>query len=248
MQRLLTFGCSWTFGVGAAWVPGMNEDDYNNIAWNETNEKYTFRKKLAGQFNLQNTNFAEGGASNEFNFRLARELFTDKAKLAEMKNAIVLWGITSTARNEWFSTEANCYINFKSDKSFNDVQKYFAKFYVKYIYTHHVEVDKLTSMMLMWNDLFEFYGIKNIWFDTFNTHDYTQPVPNLIRPNDLLSIMTPTVQADYHTSSWKDDDMRITQAVKDGLVNPISFHPTAKGHTVIADAIAPYIEKKLNGS
>ena len=35
IEVLVTFGCSWTYGVGANYKEGMEEEEYMKTAWNE---------------------------------------------------------------------------------------------------------------------------------------------------------------------------------------------------------------------
>jgi hypothetical protein len=254
----MTFGCSWTFGVAAAWTPGMAEQELKKVAWTSESEDHSFRVKLSQAYGLTNINFAKGGSSNARNFRLARELFANKERLEQIKknDTIVLWGITSTARNEWWDLAANKYRNFKighHSPITNAGNTSYGEIYAKYIYNHQVEVKHLAEEMILWNDLFKFHGIKNIWFDTFNTHKYPMEINNLIRPADLLTTMlqhkkiklTSIQRLTYHMSSWHEDDPRITLAKQAGLVDPFTLHPSARGHTLIAEILSPFIEERL---
>ena len=115
MKQLLTFGCSWTFGVGACWQPGMTEDELRKCAWTEESEHLSFRSIISNELNLMNLNFSKGKTSNDRSFRIAQELIADKAILADLKDTVVLWGITSTARTEFWNIEANKYTDIKYD-------------------------------------------------------------------------------------------------------------------------------------
>jgi hypothetical protein len=145
------------------------------IAWSdELNNKFSFRGILAEKFELVNKNFAAGGSSNQKQFRLAKKFFTSVyfSKLQKKyDNIIVLWGITSTARNEFYQISTNDYFNFfYSDKS--DSNWPFPKLLVKHSYDHNTCVDELSTEILFWNEFFKYKNIKNLWFDTFNHHDY----------------------------------------------------------------------------
>ena len=172
---LITFGCSWTFGVGVGYVENMKKEDYIKIAWSaELSNKFSFRGILAEKFDLVNKNFAEGGSSNQKQFRLAKKFFTS-VEFNELRkkydNIIVLWGITSTARNEFYRISTNDYHNFfYSDNT--DSNWPFPKLLVKHSYDHNTCVDELSAEILFWNEFFKCKNIKNLWFDTFNHHNY----------------------------------------------------------------------------
>jgi len=252
---LISFGCSWTYGVGVGYQDSMSREDYKKIAWeNNICNENSFRGLLAKKYNFENINIAEGGSSNQRQFRLAKEFFTNKdniEKLKQYNKIIVMWAITSTARNEVYSIEKNQLFNFFYEQN-HDIPKFF----FKNCYSHNNEINLLSTEILFWDDYFNNLGIKNIWIDTFNHHDYTRVSENMIGHNkdkrDLLSELTSNDKSlykinklYYHLSSWKADDPRIYKAVKLKLVNPISLHPTKLGHEKLADIISPYIEKLL---
>jgi hypothetical protein len=178
---LITFGCSWTFGVGLGYQPGMTLKEYNTLAWNsEPAEKYSFRKILCNQYEFDHVNFSIGSSSNQKQFRLAKNFFISKEfdKIKSTYNKIiVLWGITSTARNELYSLEQRGYKNFMYnwDKSVNWP---FTKDLVKYSYDHRQSVEELQIDMIYLNNFFKNVGVLNAWFDTFNHHEYyPDPLP-----------------------------------------------------------------------
>lgn len=159
------------------------------------------------------------------------------------KPDIVLWAITSVARNEVWNINTNDYENF-----FYHHKTDFAKFWLRNIYDYDESVCRLTSQMLLWNNYFKANDIKVIWVDTFNVHNYQVNIDGMIRPGDLLSALlgnNEVIDDSYHESIWENDSERIDQALKLGLVNPISYHPTAKGHQRIADFLSPYLEELL---
>jgi hypothetical protein len=172
---LITFGCSWTYGVGVNYSAGMSEAEFKDHAWNQSYcDKLSFRAILASKLGLDNINFSQGGSSNQRQFRLAKEFFVlpDFAKFKKKyKNIIVLWGITSTARNEMFDVDRKEMTNFFlgcREKS------PIAKQFTKYSYDHVNEVKQLALEMKFWNLYFEQCGTHNFWFDTFNYHNYTR--------------------------------------------------------------------------
>ena len=72
MAKLVTFGCSWTYGIGSAYVDGIPQEQYHKIKKDDTN---SFRKILCERHNFSNVNFSVGGSSNQKQFRLATEYF-----------------------------------------------------------------------------------------------------------------------------------------------------------------------------
>jgi hypothetical protein len=249
-QLLITLGCSWMYGVGVGYTPEMTGDQYCEIAWQEPIcDSLSFRGLLSKKYNLVNKNLSRPGSSNQWQFRRAKEYFTSeefKQARQEFDKIIVMWGVTSTARNELYCISEKKLVNFfyKSDTPESRAM-------VKYFYDHDNEVTQLTTEMLFWNDYFSGINITNLWFDTFNHHDYNQTIDHLIfndeLPRDLLSKLAITnglTQPDnrYHGSEWSIDSNRISHLIKCGLLNPHSHHPTQEGHRQIADFLTPYIE------
>jgi hypothetical protein len=173
---LLTFGCSWTAGVGVGYEDGMSENEYREIAWNsDVNNKLSWRGLLSDRYNLFNRNFSFGGSSNQGQERIARQYFTSHA-FQEDQNTfdkiILLWGITSTARNEMFILQTN-----KLDNFFLTNESELSKSLLKFSYNHDFEVWDLAQKMRLWNLFFTGINIKNCWFDTFNHHNYNVEYP-----------------------------------------------------------------------
>ena len=169
---LVTFGCSWTFGVGVGYVQGMSHDEYIKIAWDHKRcGEFSFRGLLSKKYNLTNKNFAEGASSNQRQFRYAREFFCSQ-QIKQLKNdfdkIIVLWGITSTARNEMWSLEKGELVNLFYGRP--DLK--LVKNLIKFSYNHDHEVRLLKTEMDHWNAFFKSLDIDNLWFDTFNHHNY----------------------------------------------------------------------------
>lgn len=180
MKRLLiTFGCSWTLGVGVGYNKGMSESEYKSIAWKpDICDQYSFRGLLCQKFGLENKNFSSGGSSNQKQFRLAKIFFSseefEKIK-KDYDKILVLWGITSTARNELYNLETNELENF----FYKDRNRPIAKAIVTYSYSHDNEVDLLNTEINHWNTFFNSLGISNLWFDTFNHHNYKFPLTKI---------------------------------------------------------------------
>lgn len=248
---LVTFGCSWMYGVGANYEDGMTPEEYRSSAWRTPIcDEYSFRGILSRKLGFTNINFARGGSSNAKQFRLVREFFISDEfnKLREMDTRIVvLHAITSTARTEMFLVEEQQLSSIKFDVHDHDLSK--AIF--KYSYDHNHEVERLGIEMNFYNKFYESIGIENHWLDTFNHHSYTMPIARLIgeneNPRDMLSQMAlrngiSEIDDEYHMSSWVADSNRTNFLVDNGFLNPISLHPTKKGHSLIADIIENHIK------
>lgn len=169
---LITLGCSWTHGVGVNYQPGMSYDDYCNQAWKrDLCNTLSFRGRLVESLNLHRINFSEPGSSNQRQFRLARTFFSSRDFLRlknKYKNITVLWGITSTARNELYDLDTKKLESFFLTNNENPI----AKSLLKYSYDHENETQLLSIDMKFWNVFFENIGVTNYWFDTFNHHNY----------------------------------------------------------------------------
>lgn len=246
---LVTFGCGWTYGTGAAWHADMSREQFETLAWTHNSTEKSFRTKLSKKFSLRNVNYSTGASSNQRNFRIARGIFSDKKVLEKAANSgtIVLWGITTTARSEYYNIHKKKYesVNF----AHNDDPLY--QQLVDRSYSHSAELQWLAEEMNLWNQLFDSHGVRVLWFDTYNTHHYPLNVNNLIQPDLLTSIMPLESMRKprdkwYHKSSWEKDDPRILAGVNYGLLNPWSYHPTEYGHDKIVDLLSPKLEDLLN--
>jgi hypothetical protein len=313
------------YGVGAGYDENIVEEQYDKIAWDQDLcNSFSFRGLLAEKLNLTNLNFAEGGSSNQRQFRIAKDFFFSD-RFTEIKKKynkiIVLWGITSTARNELYSAEQESYVNFpyngrKGNKVQSSLSPLISQF-PKYCYDHDHSIYELTRDIKMFNFIFKGLGIENLWFDVFNHHDYVdninfplvkeQEIYNKFKgddwpsydqyknnsvdiddkildeikkssagitndsfsihstnienflfyenkPRDLLYLMLKNYDINvmdfkYHISNWEDDNAKISQATKQKLLNPISFHPTKLGHRELSKILEPEVLKMLkNGA
>jgi hypothetical protein len=238
----------------------MTEEEYDKIAWDPSIcNRYSFRGLISKRNNLHNLNFAEAGSSNQLQFRLAKNFFISshfEQIQKKYKNIIVLWGTTSTARNEFWDLEQKKYHSvFYSNSPWA-----LAKNMVMYSYDHNIAVQELSVEMVFWNMFFQKHNIKNLWFDTFDHHNYNNlSIRNLIfkekNPRDLLSSLlleytsdidiNNNYNDDYDESNWNTSDSSIFKILyKDGVLNPISSHPTKLGHEKIANMIE---EEVMNG-
>lgn len=180
---LITFGCSWTFGVGSYYKQGMTEKEYWAYpkAYKPDN---TFRSIIAKELNADNLNFSIGASSNDKQLRYAKHFFASqqfKDLQNEYDSITVLWGITSTARIECWDykhKDINNLILTPRRRFVNDhlsVNDGLSKNYLRYFYDHDHKVFELAKEMHFWNSYFESLGITNYWFDTFNHHNYYKP-------------------------------------------------------------------------
>lgn len=179
-KTLITFGCSWTFGIGVGYQEPMTKSGLREISHDEDIcKKKSFRGLLSQRYQFDNLNFSQGGSSNQKQFRRAKHFFSSK-QFEHLKDTqdeiIVLWGITSTARTEVFSILDNKVLDFFLKEEDGLIQRFVSK----YIHDHEHEVFSLAEEMLHWNQFFKSQNIKNYWFDTFNHHDYFVNDPSLI--------------------------------------------------------------------
>lgn len=186
MKLLITFGCSWTYGVSVNYVDGMSRSQYMSGAWNEDIcNQYSFRGLLSARNNFTNINFAVGGSSNQTQFRLAEEFFSSlrfQQCQDQFDEIVVLWAITSVYRNEIFNNKKNARASFLySDNSF------LSKTILTENFNHNEEIARLAFKIKFWNTFFKKFGIKNFWVDTFNHHDYLNSFTDQIEKYQRLS-------------------------------------------------------------
>jgi len=235
---LVTFGDSWVYGVGAGYSSEnpVTEKVYKEKRVSEEYLNCSFRILLAKKLGIKNTNFSSQGSSNQKQFRLASEYFLRDKNV--IKNSIVLWGITSVYRNEFFDTIKNNYDNFlvpaiNRDLVLSEILS------VRYM-SKEVEIEKLYYNMELFNHYFKSVGIKNYWYNIFNDHEYPNKLSNILfKGNSLLSVFTGDYKknSQYHKSIWERTDRKIKTALKNKSVNPISLHPTKETHSKIANLL-----------
>lgn len=250
---LITFGCSWTYGAGVGYQPGMTQEEYKKIAWDSNIcDQWSYRGLLCKQLDMTNLNFAHGQSSNQAQFYYAKKYFgSEEFSHAQKfyKKIIVLHAITSTARNFYFDSNLNKIRHVKYDVDID-----FSKFMINNFYSHDFEVQQLAIEMNFWNVFYSSVGIKNIWVDTFNHHNYNTHIDNLLdyeNCRDLLSQLcvknniAVVNKNQYHKSNWIVDDDRVKNMIDCGMLNPISKHPTKQGHQQLADIISPVLKSLL---
>lgn len=246
---LITFGCSWTFGEGSGYIDGMSESEYNKIQHDpKICYENSWRKVLVDYYNLTHINFSVSGSSNQRQFKTAREYFVTeewKKLIANPKNNIVvLWGITSTYRNYFWCKDTKRYENifYKLDGIKSQYDKYedkLAEAMMSWSYVKEVEVEVVKNEILFFNQYFKLIGIKNIWFDTFNSLDYKEKFDNFldqdIENRDLLSMLC------YEHAKKLVLNKNFKYAEENGLINLISFHPKKEQYKIIGE----YFIRKL---
>ena len=167
---LVTFGCSWTYGIGVEYEPGMRKKDYLKVNRDsQAADTKSFRALIASRLGFDNKNFSKGASSNTAQFRKAESYFTSREFLEHTYDrVIVLWGITSLTRTELFSIRQNSML----DILYNNNDTNYGKLYLKEHYDTENELRLLSNQIDHWNHYFQLLGIENYWFDTFNHHDY----------------------------------------------------------------------------
>ena len=240
MKKLITFGDSWVIGVGAGYQKGQTPTEYKAIAWsNIQSYPKSFRSLISKNYDLENINFSNGGSSNQRQFRKASEYFIKDERID--KDAVVLWGLTSVYRTEYFSTPKSDFVDVFLPTDNNAISKILA---VK-CFDEAIETDRLFYQIKLFNSFFSNMGIKNYWFNIFNEHKFPGKIDNLLFDgNSLLSYLVNDYNSNnqYHKSIWEDTDRKITRAKDDGIVNPYSLHPTQESHIKITDLF----EKEIN--
>jgi len=240
MKELITFGCSWTYGVGVNYINGINEQNFKNKAWNSNLcNNLSFRGLLSKKLNFKNINFSVGGSSNQTQFHRAQCFFPS---FDNLNDAIVLWGITSIYRYELYNTKDKVWQSYNLNTT-NTTNKIILQNH----FDEDAEIKRLEEQILFYNDYFKFKKIKNYWFNTYNKHSFQSNIENLLFDGkDLLSILINDFEpnSNYHLSGWIDTDRKIQKAKDIGLVNPFSLHPTQEAHKILADVFEKEILSK----
>lgn len=263
MKYLITLGCSWTWGAGVGYTDNLTPGEYKSIVFDrELADKNSFRSILSERHGYRNINFSIWKSSNKKQFRQARQFFSSDTFTKIKNNAddiIVLWGITSTGRDQVFSTAKNEYLNLvlNDPRPQSDEEEKISNFLLEHTYDHDHEVFELAQDMTHWNHYFKLLGVRNYWFDSFNHHDYTTNSPGTGKEyinntcienfavdhdhsRDLMSQLAinsgiENFDSKYHSSAWEHDTNRIDFLVEKGLINPYSYHPTKQGHMLISN-------------
>lgn len=248
---LLTFGCSWTFGEGSGYEDGMTEMQYEKI---RENEKICYengwRKKVVEYFDVEHINFSEPGSSNDLQFRLCKQFFISnkfKDLRDKYKNIIVLWGITSTYRYDFWCKDTNRFEKILLNTSEEDVKKFgeykdhIGLTIKKLSYNDFVRKRQLEIEISFFNQYFKLINIKNYWFDTFYSIDYKIKPQNFFdiekKQRDLLNVL-----CNKHSDSYSNLNVtnHFEYAKDNGIINLYSLHPKKDGYKLIANY---FIEK-----
>lgn len=176
MKLLITFGCSWTHGIGVNYEPGMTKKEFL-VGCHDVDSlnQYSFRTLLSQEYNMHNIDLSLGGSSNQQQFRLAENFFSSPSFLEHQdkySEITVLWGITSIFRNEIY------HARIKDSKSyFYNNKSLLSKAIISDHFDPQHEMTLLHQKIIFWNSFFSVLGIKNLWFDTFNHHNYVVKPP-----------------------------------------------------------------------
>ena len=274
-KQFVFFGCSWTYGKYINLVPEKEYDlsEHNYVAEEkQLAETHSYRALISKYFDADCVNFSRRGSSNDRQFRYASEYFIGPTRVnpfyridtpfdgipwptkKESNSKIyVLWFITSTARKEWFYTATKEYKN----ESLVSTDNSFAKEFCADYYDHDYELERMAHQMTLWNHWFQLHGIKNLWIDTFNHHDYNIDIDNCLKFNspysDIMSNLCiqqgcNQVPKETHMSltSSDPDDSRSQYLRDKQLLNDQTLHPNIKGHQAIADMLIPLIQNQFS--
>ena len=255
---LLTFGCSWTYGEGSGYVPGMSREEYEKIqhdpriCWENG-----WRKKVVQHFDFEHINFAEYGSSNDRQFRVAKKFFISKKFkefYSQKRKIFILWGTTSLNRYDLWVRENRDYekiflehaeedfAGFKQDKD------RLALTLKKYSYDENERLRSLESNMAFYNQYFKLIGVKNFWFDTFNPFRYKINFNNFILHkdnNDYLSLSR-LIERDHKSKpgQWTYKS-GFEYLINNNLVNPYSYHPLKEYYSMIGDYFIHTLSDKI---
>jgi hypothetical protein len=224
--------------------------EFKKIAWDKKIcDSFSFRGLLSKEYKIKNLNYSKGGSSNDEQFFHMENIFGNPKTRKDFikQKPIVLWGITSTGR---IYRDKSYMLKPEEDEQVRD---YITSYLKLGFYDHKKSIESICNKIELWNIIFKHYNIPVIWFDTFNTHKYPSKLENFLTGGDLLTQILKSNKLkfrsnSYHFSLWSNDDDRIQVGVDNELLNPISFHPTKKGHQTIRDILSPYIKNIIHGA
>ena len=271
-MKFVYFGCSWTYGKCISLLPNQSTDSVDLDQERIIADDLAYRSLITKNFNACQLNLSRPGSSNDRQFRYASERYIGIKRANPFyrisepdpkifwpagdpveNNEHVIWFITSTARKEFYHVASKEYHNEVLTKASRDIGKIYASDY----YDHGYELERLAQQMILWNHYFSSVGVRNIWVDTFNHHDYPVHIPNLVRFesgfNDLMTNLciylgyTP-ISVETHASQFKPtpDDSRSKYLLDLGYLNPTTLHPTIEAHQIISDLLTPKIKMLLD--
>ncbi len=253
---LITFGDDWTLGTGAWYKPAMPKIVYDNT---EPNYEDSWRILVRDYFGCQDChiNFAKSKSSNQRQFALAKDYFNSKIFLDSLTRygeddkrkdqIIVLWGLTTLRRDFKWCSDSKRYEDITLNEEYDDRYNKDKIGYGlnKWCYNDMIATKELQAEIIHWNIFFKRLGIKNYWFDSYNSRNYTISPSNFFditsRNRDLLSLLCITHAVNTRTSKGKWVQDPIEYALDNKLINPHTFLPKKDGHKLIAE----YFIKKL---
>ena len=243
---LITFGDDWTLGTGAWYKPAMPRIVYDNT---EINYDDSWRIIVRDYFGCQNRsiNFAAPNSSNQKQFALAKSYFNSKRFATQLSinshshgDTIVLWGLTTLRRDYKWCSDSKSYEDITLTEEYDDQRNKDRIGYGlnKWCYNNIIATRELEAEIIHWNMFFKALGIKNYWFDSYNSRNYTIAPSNFfdlrLGNRDLLSRL-----CIHHATNNRDSDGRWVQdpiryALDNKLINPYTFLPKKEGHRLIA--------------
>lgn len=245
-NSLITFGCSWMFGWNINDPTKKLPSDEEIARQAPIADALSFRALISKSMGSVNINHSIPGSSNECQFRLANESFLKIKSFENMlsgsENVAVLWSITDLYRTEYWSSKRNKYKNIVFSSPAADD---YAKFYINDVFDPDQKALELAYQIRHWQIIFQKFGIKDYWIDLFNNNNYRDIVDldRFIFPrSNLFSEMASAVagsrvnDSEYyvnHTHSTVSSK-RQQILIEQGLINPLTCHPTEQGHQMIA--------------
>ena len=171
--------------------------------------------------------------------------------LSVSENVAVLWSITDLYRTEYWSQKRKQYKNIVFS---SEVADDYAKFYINDVFDPRQKQLELAYQIRHWQIIFQHLGIKDYWIDLFNNNDYRGIVDldRFIFPgSNLLSDMTRTLGLDisddqhyinHNNSVMSSKRQEILES--QGLINPVTHHPTEQGHSMISEMLLAEISRR----
>ena len=118
----------------------------------------------------------------------------------------------------------------------------------KYSYCEPARVKELEIEFLHWNQYFKLLGIKNFWYDTFCSFNYSIKVPNFFdidkKRRDLLSVIVDDHRKDTSFKIFFPSD-DFVYACKQELVNPYSYHPLTVGYELLGNHMIKKLQENI---
>lgn len=240
-MRLLTFGDSWSYGVGAGYQESWTQEYYHNHKSDkEIANKYAFRSILAKELDVESqVDFSRPGGANDTQFRRFFTNYYGQGRVGDMNLALepedfVLWGITSLYRFEFWENETNGTKIFTIPREGNLFTEMYAVDYFDINYEKYKCYYNMKHVETICNTV----GCKLLWYNFFNDHNFD--IDNMLwNGSSVLSQMVQDNDPNdkYHMSTWDDTDRKIKRAKELKLCNPFSGHPTIEGHKQIANIL-----------